>query len=82
MVALAGAAVVVVAAGAGGLAVKLASRPHRYHPDPVADGTAAARTIRPGVGEFVAGATASDRPVAAFAELTGARPGLVTYFSG
>jgi hypothetical protein len=81
-VALAVATVVVVAAGAGGLAVELASRPHRYHPDPVADGTAAARTIRPGVGVFVAGATASYRPVAAFAKLTGARPGLVTYFSG
>jgi hypothetical protein len=42
----------------------------------------AAQTLRPGPGVFVAGATASYRPVAAFAKLTGIRPGLVTYYSG
>lgn len=81
-VALAAAAAVAAAAGAACLAIELASPPQRYHPDPVADGTAAARTIRPRVGVFVAGATVSYRPVTAFAKLTGAHPGLVTYFSG
>jgi hypothetical protein len=42
----------------------------------------AAEALRPGPGVFVAGATASYRPVAAFAKLTGIRPGVVTYYSG
>jgi hypothetical protein len=41
-----------------------------------------ATTLRARVGVFVAGATASYRPVSAWAKLTGARPGLVTYYSG
>jgi mannan endo-1,4-beta-mannosidase len=47
----------------------------------VASGTAAAAALRPGVGVFVPGATASYRPVEAWAGLTGVRPGLVLYFS-
>jgi hypothetical protein len=48
----------------------------------VVDGSTVAATLRPGVGVFVAGATASYRPVDAWARLTGAPPGLVTYYSG
>jgi hypothetical protein len=48
----------------------------------VVDGATVAASLRPGVGVFVAGATASYRPVDAWAGLTGARPGLVTYYSG
>lgn len=48
----------------------------------VVDGSTVATSLRPGVGVFVAGATVSYRPVDAWARLTGAPPGLVTYYSG
>lgn len=42
--------------------------------------TAVAR--RPGLGVFVAGATSSWQPVAAWSQLTHTKPGLLTYYSG
>jgi mannan endo-1,4-beta-mannosidase len=46
------------------------------------DDQTAAATVRLRTGVFVAGATASYRPVDAFAKLTRTRPGLVIYYSG
>jgi hypothetical protein len=51
------------------------------HPTSGPGGDIPAAAIRPGMGVFVPGATASFRPVDAFMNLTGTRVGLVLYYS-
>jgi hypothetical protein len=78
------AAIAVVALVIGGYAY-VGSRHAAPRPVPrptlAADGERSAATLRPGLGVFVAGATTSYRPVDAFMKLTGARVGLVLYYS-
>jgi glycosyl hydrolase family 26 len=82
------AAVAVAAVAVGGCAfaasAHLVPRPApRPTPQPVlaVGSERPAAAVRPGVGVFVPGATASYRPVDAFMKLTGTRVGLVVYYS-
>jgi hypothetical protein len=54
---------------------------HPVHRSADADREASAPLTRRGVGVFVPGATASYRPVEAFAKLAGIQPSLVVYYS-
>ena len=81
----AGAAAGLMLIGCAAVAAHHTGRPasaRRGWPAAAAAVAAAAATMRPGAGVFVASATASWQPVAAFASLTGTLPGIVTYYSG